>query len=101
MVRWFLCEGRYGNIHHSILLPDNLLNQFTANSLGIPVKSGPVEATALGSILMQMKADGEIQSLQDGRALVENSFATQTFEPHDSERWKDALDSYKSTLNIN
>ena len=80
---------------------NNLLNQFTANSLGIPVKSGPVEATALGSILMQMKADGEIQSLQDGRALVENSFATQTFEPHDSERWKDALDSYKSTLNIN
>ncbi|MGE9297380.1 MAG: rhamnulokinase [Puniceicoccales bacterium] len=79
---------------------NDLLNQFTANALGIPVKAGPVEATALGNILMQMKVDGAIGTLSDGRRLVANSFATKTFEPHDAKRWDEAYTNFIETLKL-
>lgn len=51
------------------------LNQFTADATGIPVISGPAEATAIGNILIQMLAAGDISSLAEGRCLVRDSFA--------------------------
>ncbi len=46
---------------------NQLLNQLTANALGIPVYAGPVEATAMGNILTQAMAKGEISSLREIR----------------------------------
>jgi sugar (pentulose or hexulose) kinase len=66
---------------------DQLLNQFTANAIGAPVLAGPVEATGLGNILAQMLADGTIDSLAEGRAIVAESFAIKTYEPADTESW--------------
>ena len=66
---------------------DRLLNQFTANALGVKVKAGPVEATGLGNILAQMMADGEIQTLAEGRAIVADAFPVETYEPKDTEAW--------------
>jgi rhamnulokinase len=58
-----------------------LLNQLTANACGRPVIAGPVEATAIGNLLMQMISLGEISSLVEAREIVRNSFECRVFEP--------------------
>jgi len=68
---------------------NDLLNQFTANALGIPVIAGPVEATAIGNIIMQAKAAGHIASVKEGREIIRNSFDVKTFEPKDVEQWEE------------
>ena len=47
---------------------NRLLNQFTADATGRTVLAGPVEATALGNIAMQMLATGTVRSLAEARA---------------------------------
>ena len=49
---------------------NGLLNQLTANVLGVPVVTGPVEATVIGNALVQLITLGEISDLNEGRALV-------------------------------
>ena len=58
-----------------------LLNQLSADATGLPVITGPVEATAIGNILIQALALGHIASAKELRRLVEASFPTQTFTP--------------------
>lgn len=58
-----------------------LLNQLTADALGVPVWAGPVEATAMGNILMQAKAAGEVKDIADLRTVVRNSVKPNIFEP--------------------
>ncbi len=59
-----------------------LLNQLTANACGRPVIAGPVEATAIGNLLMQMITLGQISSLVEAREIVRNSFECRVFEPN-------------------
>ena len=59
-----------------------LLNQLTADALGIPVWAGPVEATAMGNILVQAMAAGEIADLAALREVVRSSVTPAIFEPH-------------------
>jgi rhamnulokinase len=49
---------------------NEILDQWTANETGLQVFAGPVEATALGNIVVQMLATGEIESLQEGRKAI-------------------------------
>ncbi len=58
---------------------DRFLMQLTANCIGIPVISGPVEATAIGNIIGQGIASGTISSLDEGRQIVKDSFPMETF----------------------
>ena len=58
-----------------------LLNQLTANALGVPVWAGPVEATAMGNILVQAMASGEITDIAELREVVRNSVTPAIFEP--------------------
>ena len=58
-----------------------LLNQLTANACRRPVIAGPVEATAIGNLLMQMITLGQISSLVEAREIVRNSFECRVFEP--------------------
>jgi sugar (pentulose or hexulose) kinase len=73
-----------------------LLNQFTANALGREVVAGPVEATALGSVLSQMVADGSLESLQAGRELISRSFDLEIYQPQDPETWQQAVQRFKT-----
>lgn len=66
---------------------NGLLCQFTADACARPVLAGPVEATALGNILLQMLAQGQIGSLEEGRALVRASFPVTVYEPRETTRW--------------
>ena len=67
-----------------------LLNRFTANALGLQVYAGPTEATAVGNILVQAKALGDLGSLDDIRAVVRASFDIASYEPQDQAAWDDA-----------
>ncbi|MCC8038957.1 MAG: rhamnulokinase [Bacteroidales bacterium] len=57
------------------------LNQLTASVLEMPVIAGPVECTAIGNIMLQARAAGEVHSLRQMRALIARAFPTQTFQP--------------------
>lgn len=60
---------------------NKLLNQLTADALGIPVYAGPVEATAIGNILTQAMAKGEIADLRELREIVSRSVTPQVYHP--------------------
>lgn len=66
---------------------NKMLNQFTADATGRLVLAGPVEATALGNIAVQMLATGAASSLREARGIIERSFATEVYEPSDGGRW--------------
>jgi rhamnulokinase len=59
----------------------HLLNQLAADATGLTVVTGPVEATAIGNILIQALALGHLESSGHLRRIVENSFPTQIFIP--------------------
>lgn len=69
---------------------NTLLLQLTANAIGRPVWSGPAEATAIGNLLCQMLADGQIATVAKGRQLVRDSFPPMAFEPSETGAWDDA-----------
>lgn len=73
---------------------NDLLNQFTANALNIPVVAGPCEATAIGNIMLQAKALHVVDSLQDMRRIINNSVQPRTFQPQDAEVWNNAYSKY-------
>lgn len=73
---------------------NRLLNQFTADAIGRPVLAGPVEATAVGNVLMQMLALGHIASLEQGRELVRNSFEVETYLHRETQGWDKAYATY-------
>ena len=66
---------------------NRLLNQFTADATGRSVVAGPVEATALGNIAVQMVATGAVGSIAEARAAIERSFPVERFEPSAADRW--------------
>ncbi|MEI2724544.1 MAG: rhamnulokinase family protein [Verrucomicrobiota bacterium] len=68
-----------------------LLNQFAADACQRPVVTGPVEATAMGNLLTQIRADGELGSLAEMREVVRASSAVQRYEPS---AWREAADRF-------
>jgi rhamnulokinase len=66
---------------------NRLLNQFTADATGRRVVAGPVEATALGNVAMQMLATGTVGSLAEARAIIDRSFPVERYEPANADRW--------------
>ncbi len=58
---------------------NRLLNRLCAKATGCTVYAGPVEATAIGNIIVQMIAMGELADLEQGRALVANSFELEIY----------------------
>ena len=74
---------------------NTLLNQFTANATGCRVLAGPVEATALGNIAMQLVASGLAASIDDARDLIERSFPSEVVEPVDAAGWDRAAADFR------
>jgi rhamnulokinase len=63
-------------------IQDAFLCQLTADTLGKPVMTGPVEASAVGNILMQLKALNRIHDVAEGRKIVEGSFEMKEYRPN-------------------
>lgn len=60
---------------------DTFLCRLTADACGIPVVAGPVEATSIGNLCMQLVGKGELTGLAEARELVRRSFDTTVYEP--------------------
>jgi rhamnulokinase len=95
--RWVLerLEELSGRRHDPIHIigggtKNRLLNQFTADCTRRKVTAGPVEATAIGNILMQSIALGHLGSLSEARTIVRASFAPEGYEPNVNAGWNDS-----------
>ena len=66
-----------GGTHNSYLM------QMTADSIGLPVVTGPVEGTAIGNIMLQAKAAGLVSDRFDMRKVIAQSIETKTYLPKD------------------
>ena len=71
-----------------------LLNQFTADACDRPVLAGPVEATAIGNVLVQALGLGVLGSLADARDVVRRSFEVRTFTPRQPDSWRAAYERF-------
>ncbi len=60
---------------------NGLLNQWTADAIGMPVVAGPVEATAIGNIMVQAKAAGLVKNRWDARRIIADTFEVTTYYP--------------------
>jgi rhamnulokinase len=70
---------------------NSLLCQMIADATGRPVVAGPVEATAIGNLLVQLLArDGKVD-LRAIRRVVRDTFEPVRYEPKDAARWNDRL----------
>ena len=67
-----------------------ILNQFTADACQRPVVTGPVEATAMGNLLTQIRASGELGTLADMRAVIRKSAEVKRYTPGSAAAWEDA-----------
>ena len=79
---------------------NELLNQFTANACGRPVVAGPVEATALGNVLVQARTAGAVTSLAEMRSIVRASYSLKTYEPQDQAAWNEAYTQFRDLLTM-
>jgi rhamnulokinase len=77
---------------------NHVLCRFTADATGRPVLAGPVEATAVGNIIVQAMALGHVSSLEEGRALVRRSFEVTTYEPGEGGPWDEAYERFLDIL---
>ncbi len=74
---------------------NKLLNQASADAIGCEVIAGPVEATAIGNVLVQAIALKDIESLAALRRTVRNSFPVTTYKPNRSQAWDEAFSRFK------
>jgi rhamnulokinase len=75
-----------------------LLCQFTADACNRPVLAGPVEATAIGNVLVQALGLKLLGSLEDLREVVRRSFEVVTYTPHEPARWDEAYGRFQTLL---
>ena len=73
------------------------LMQMAANSLNMPVLTGPVEGTAIGNIMLQAKAAGIVSNIKEMRSIIAQSIEMKSYQPKDIEAWEEA---YKKYLNV-
>jgi rhamnulokinase len=78
---------------------NRLLNQLAADATCRPVVAGPVEATALGNILMQAVAMKHLDSLAEAREVVRLSFQPEIYEPKQASEWDEAYSRLEKVMN--
>lgn len=72
-----------------------MLNQFTADALGLPVVAGPEEATAAGNLMVQAKGLGLIRSLPDALPLIRGAFPIRDYRPGKTVAWDAVYERFK------
>jgi rhamnulokinase len=75
---------------------DPLHCQMTADALGVPVTCGPVEGAAMGNVLAQMLASGDIRSIGEGREIVRASTQLEVYLPRDPAPWQEAFGRWQA-----
>ena len=105
--RWVLeraeeITGRRAEVIHVVGggVQNTLLCQLTADATRRLVRAGPVEATALGNLMVQAYARGYLGSLEEIRAAVRgSSIEVRDYQPEGSgDEWEDAYESLRRTM---
>lgn len=73
---------------------DGLLCQMTASSCDRTVKAGPIEATVMGNVAVQLMSDGSVENIGQARKIVADSSELKTFEPKDTDKWASAYEDF-------
>ena len=76
---------------------NHYLMQMAADSISLPVVTGPVEGTAIGNIMLQAKAAGLVGDMYEMRRIIADSIETNLYEPEHTEAWDKA---YERFINI-
>ena len=76
---------------------NEILNQYTANAIGIPVETGSSESTAIGNVMMQAKWASVVECIGDMRAMIRHSLDDRKrYEPQSGDIWRAAYEKYLS-----
>lgn len=91
-----ICTGKLFDEIHMIGggIQSKLLCQMTASASNRKVIAGPVEATALGNIAVQLMTLGEIKDVKEARKIIANSEVTYEYLPQDREKWDEAYEKF-------
>lgn len=73
---------------------DGLLCQMTANSCDRTVKAGPIEATVMGNVAVQLMSDGSVDNIGQARKIIADSSELKIFEPKDTGDWAKAYEDF-------
>ncbi len=74
---------------------DRLLCQMTADACGAPVLAGPVEATVLGNLAVQLIACRAIENVRQARKIIAQSEAVTPYSPKHTQSWDAAYDQFQ------
>ena len=73
---------------------DGLLCQMTANSCDRTVKAGPIEATVMGNVAVQLMSADAVADIREARKIVANSSELKTYAPADVDKWEEAYQNF-------
>ena len=90
------CTGKKFDVLHLMGggTKDGFLCELASQSLGIPVIAGPIEATALGNIMLQLIALGEIKTIEEGRKIIAETEKVKVFEEAHTPDWDEAFERF-------
>ena len=75
---------------------NKLLCQMAADACGMPVHAGPVEATAIGNLLVQAVAHGALADIGQGRRMIRSAFPLEEYRPEGQSGWHKAWERYRN-----
>ena len=78
---------------------DKLLLQMTAQSCNVNVYGGPIEATALGNVAIQLMSTGAIKDIKEARKIIAKGENLKLYEPKDNANWEKAYEDFKNIIN--
>lgn len=73
---------------------NHYLMQMAADSINLPVITGPVEGTAIGNIMLQAKAAGLVKDMFEMRHIIANSIETNNYQPNHTPDWDAAYETF-------
>ncbi|KAA3658512.1 MAG: rhamnulokinase [Chloroflexi bacterium] len=77
---------------------NKLLNQMTANATGVPVVTGPIEATVIGNAVVQLIALGEIADINQARSIIAHMDELEQYEPQETAVWEEEYGRYQEII---
>jgi sugar (pentulose or hexulose) kinase len=77
---------------------NEMLNQFSADAIGMPVVAGPVEATAVGNAMVQALGMGVIKSMHDALPIIRKAFPIKAYKPQNAAGWDSAYHRFERLI---
>lgn len=95
------CTGKKYNSIYMIGggVQSNMLCQMTANACGCTVYAGPIEATVLGNMSIQLITNGKIKNMKEARKIIKNSETIKVYEPQNIEQWNKNYSRFQNLIN--